>query len=76
MKTGEQKLKKAINFAVKNPIYIDFSETLLELKRTTRAYEEATLKKDWESAYDHSMALVDLSQRLEDIAQQMFQNAD
>jgi len=69
---GEEKLKKQINFAVKNPIYIDFSETLLELKRTTKAYEEATLKKDWEIAYDLSMALVDLSQRLEDIAQQMF----
>jgi hypothetical protein len=73
---GEEKLKKQINFAVKNPIYIDFSETLLELKRTTKAYEEATLKKDWEIAYDLSMALVDLSQRLEDIAQQMYQNAD
>ena len=73
---GEEKLKKQINFAVKNPIYIDFSETLLELKRTTKAYEEATLKKDWELAYDLSMALVDLSQRLEDIAQQMYQNAD
>ena len=69
---GEEKLRKQINFAVKNPIYIDFSETLLELKRTTKAYEDATLKKDWELAYDHSMALVDLSQRLEDIAQQMF----
>ena len=69
---GEEKLRKQINFAVKNPIYIDFSETLLELKRTTRAYEDATLKKDWEGAYDLSMALVDLSQRLEDIAQQMF----
>jgi hypothetical protein len=73
---GEEKLRKQINFAVKNPIYIDFSETLLELKRTTKAYEEATLKKDWELAYDLSMALVDLSQRLEDIAQQMYQNAD
>ena len=73
---GEEKLRKQINFAVKNPIYIDFSETLLELKRTTRAYEDATLKKDFELAYDLSMALVDLSQRLEDIAQQMYQNAD
>lgn len=72
MTTGEQKLKKAINFAVKNPIFIDFSETLLELKRTTKAYEDATLKKDWETAYDLSMSLVDLSQRLEDIAQEMF----
>jgi len=73
---GEEKLKKQINFAVKNPIYIDFSETLLELKRTIKAYEESTLKKNWEIAYDLSMALVDLSQRLEDIAQQMYQNAD
>lgn len=69
---GEEKLKKQINFAVKNPIYIDFSETLLELKRTTKAYEEATLKKDFELAYDLSMELVDLSQKLEDISQQMF----
>lgn len=68
---GEEKLKKQINFAVKNPIYIDFSETLLELKRTTKAYEEATLKKDFELAYDLSMELVDLSQKLEDISQQM-----
>ena len=73
---GEEKLKKQINFAVKNPIYIDFSETLLELKRTTKAYEDATLRKDWESAYDLSMALVDLSQRLEDIAQQMYHHGN
>lgn len=73
---GEEKLKKQINFAVKNPIYIDFSETLLELKRTTKAYEDATLKKDWEFAYDLSMALVDLSQRLEDIAQQMYHHGN
>ncbi len=68
-------LKKSINFAVKNPDYIDFSETLLELKRTIKAYEEATLKRDWETAYDLSISLVDLSQQLEDIAQQMFANA-
>ena len=73
---GEEKLKKQINFAVKNPIYIDFSETLLELKRTTKAYEDATLKKDWELAYDLSMALVDLSQQLEDIAQQMYHHGN
>ena len=64
-------LKKAINFAVKNPVYIDFSETLLEVKRTIKQYEEATLKKNWDDAYDLSITLVDLSQRLEDIAQQM-----
>ena len=64
-------LNKAINFAVKNPIYIDFSETLLEVKRTVKQYEEATLKKNWDDAYDLSITLVDLSQRLEDIAQQM-----
>ena len=64
-------LKKAINFAVKNPKYIDFAETLLELKRTIRQYEDATLKKDWDGAYDLSITLVDLSQQLEDIAQQM-----
>jgi hypothetical protein len=68
-------LNKAINFAVKNPTYFDFSETLLELKRTVKQYEEATLKKQWENAYDLSMALVDLSQQLEDIAQQMFHEA-
>ena len=72
MTTGEQKLQKAINFAVKNPIFIDFSETLLDLKRTTKAYEEATLKKNWEAAYEFSTVLVDISQRLEDIAQSMF----
>ena len=66
-----QTLKKAINFAVKNPIYIDFSETLLEIKRTVKAYEEATLKKQWDHAYDLSITLVDLSQQLEDIAQRM-----
>ena len=64
-------LNKAINFAVKNPVYIDFSETLLEVKRTVKQYEEATLKKNWDDAYDLSITLVDLSQRLEDIAQQM-----
>lgn len=73
---GEEKLKKQINFAVKNPIYIDFSETLLELKRTIRAYEDATLRKKWDNAYDLSMALVDLSQRLEDIAQQMYHHGN
>ena len=64
-------LKKAINFAVKNPTYIDFSETLLEIKRTVKDYEEATLKKQWDDAYDLSITLVDLSQQLEDIAQRM-----
>jgi hypothetical protein len=64
-------LNKAINFAVKNPSYIDFAETLLEIKRTTKAYEEATLKKDWDGAYDISIALVDLTHDLEDIARQM-----
>ena len=64
-------LKKAINFAVKNPSYIDFAETLLELKRTIRQYEDATLKKDWDGAYEISIEMVDLSQQLEDIAQQM-----
>jgi hypothetical protein len=64
-------LNKAINFAVKNPSYIDFAETLLEIKRTTKAYEEATLKKDWDIAYDLSITLVDLTHDLEDIARQM-----
>lgn len=64
-------LNKAINFAVKNTIYIDFSETLLEIKHTIKAYEEATLKKKWDDAYDLSISLVDLTQQLEDIAQQM-----
>lgn len=64
-------LNKSINFAVKNPVYFDFSETLLELKHTLKAYENATLKKDWEAAYDLSISLVDISQQLEDIAQQM-----
>ena len=66
-----EKLNKAINFAVKHPIYIDFAETLLEIKRTIKAYEEATLKKQWDDSYDLSITLVDLSQQLEDIAQQM-----
>ncbi len=64
-------LNKAINFAVKHPTYIDFSETLLEIKHTLKAYEEATLKKNWDTAYDLSITLVDLTQQLEDIAQQM-----
>lgn len=64
-------LNKAINFAVKHPAYIDFAETLLELKRKIKAYEEATLKKQWNDAYDLSITLVDLSQQLEDIAQSM-----
>lgn len=64
-------LNKAINFAVKHPIYIDFAETLLEIKRTIKAYEEATLKKQWDDAYDLSISLVDLTQQLEDIAQSM-----
>ena len=69
---GEDKLRKSINFAVKNPQYFDYSETLLELKHAIKAYETATLVKDWESAYDLSITLVDISQRLEDIAQAMF----
>jgi hypothetical protein len=64
-------LNKAINFAVKNPSYIDFAETLLEIKRTIRHYEDATLKKEWDIAYDLSITLVDLSHDLEDIARQM-----
>jgi hypothetical protein len=64
-------LNKAINFAVKNPSYIDFAETLLEIKRTIRRYEDATLKKEWDIAYDLSITLVDLSHDLEDIARQM-----
>ena len=64
-------LNKAINFAAKHPTYIDFSETLLEIKHTIKAYEEATLKKNWDTAYDLSITLVDLTQQLEDIAQQM-----
>lgn len=64
-------LNKAINFAVKHPTYIDFSETLLEIKHTIKAYEEATLKKNWDTAYDLSITLVDLTQQLEDIAQQI-----
>ena len=68
-------LNKAINFAVKHPAYIDFFETLLELKHTIKAYEEATLKKKWDDAYDLSITLVDLSQQLEDIAQQMAHEA-
>ena len=66
-------LNKAINFAVKSPKYIDFAETLLEIKRTTKAYEEATLKKDWDGAYDISITLVDLTHDLEDIARQMLE---
>ena len=69
---GEERLRKSINFAVKNPAYFDYSETVLELKHALKAYETATLVKDWESAYDLSITLVDISQRLEDIAQQMF----
>lgn len=69
---GEAKLKKKINFAVKNPIYIDYAETLLELRHTLKAYEEEALRRNFEAAYDISMTLVDLSQRLENIAQQMF----
>jgi hypothetical protein len=64
-------LNKAINFAVKYPKYIDFSETFLELKHTIKAYEQATLNKKWDDAYDLSITLVDLSHQLEDIAQQM-----
>lgn len=71
---GEEKLNKAINFAVKHPEYVDYSLTLLDIKRTTKLYEEATLKKDWEKAYDLSMELVDLSQQLENIAQMMLAN--
>lgn len=64
-------LNKAINFAVKNPEYFDYAEVFLELKHTLRDYHEATLKKDWDKAYDLSITLVDLSQQLENIAQQM-----
>lgn len=72
---GEEKLKKSINFAVKYPEYVDYSMTLLDIKRTTKAYENATLKKKWDLAYDLAIELVDYSQKLEDIAQQMLANA-
>ena len=71
MKTGEQKLRKAINFAVKNPAYIDYAEIYQELKHTLKDYHEATLSKDWDKAYDLSITLVDLSHSLEDAAQKM-----
>jgi hypothetical protein len=64
-------LRKAINFAVKNPIYIDYAELVTEIKHTMKAYEEATLKRDWDKAYDISITLVDLSHDLEDVARQM-----
>lgn len=66
-----EKLKKVIDFAVKNPVYIDFSETLLELKHTLRDYENAVLHKKFDEAYDLSITICDLSQQLENIAMQM-----
>lgn len=64
-------LKKAINFAVKNPQYIDYAEIYQELKHTLKDYHEATLKRDWDKAYDLSITLVDLSHDLETAAQKM-----
>ena len=64
-------LKKAINFAVNNPSYIDYAEIYTELKHTLKEYHEATLKRDWDKAYDLSITLVDLSHDLEDAAQRM-----
>lgn len=64
-------LNKAINFAVKNPTFFDYSEIFLELKHTLRDYHEATLKKDWDKAYDLSITLVDLSHDLEEASQKM-----
>ena len=64
-------LKKAINFALNNPQYIDYAEIYQELKNTLKDYHEATLKRDWDKAYDLSITLVDLSHDLEDAAQRM-----
>lgn len=64
-------LKKAINFAVNHPKYIDYAEIYQELKHTLKDYHEATLKRDWDNAYDLSITLVDLSHDLETAAQKM-----
>ena len=64
-------LNKAINFAVKNPSYIDYAEIYQELKHTLKDFHEATLKRDWDKAYDLSITMVDLSHDLEDAAQRM-----
>ena len=64
-------LKKAINFAVNNPEYIDYAEIYQELKHALKDYHEATLKRDWDKAYDLSITLVDLSHDLETAAQKM-----
>jgi hypothetical protein len=64
-------LNKAINFAVKNPMYIDYAEIYLELKHTLRDFHEATLKKDWDTAFVLSNNLVELSHELETAAERL-----
>ena len=64
---GEQTLRRAINFAVKYPEYVDFAETLLEVKYLIKEWEKAELRKDIEYAHDCSMALTEASMRLEEI---------
>lgn len=64
-------LNKAINFATKHPMYIDYAEIYLELKHTLRDFHEATLKKDWDTAFVLSNNLVELSHDLETAAERL-----
>lgn len=71
MKTGEQKLKKTIDFAIKNPTLIDFAETLLETKYLIREYETAQLKRNLDLAEAVAQSLLESSKRLLEITEAM-----
>ena len=71
MKTGEQKLKKTIDFAIKNPTLIDFAETLLETKYLIREYETAQLKSNLDLQEAVAQSLVESSKRLLEITEAM-----
>lgn len=47
---------------------IDYSELLIEIKRTTNAFQKATLKSQWNIAFAHSNKLTQLCIKLEIIS--------
>ena len=46
----------------------DFSTPYLALQRSIKEFHDATLKGEYQRAYEISMDITDLSQQLEDIA--------
>lgn len=49
----------------------DFSQTYLSLQRLMREYHEATTKNNFKKAYEISVDITDLAQKLEDVTKDM-----